>query len=109
MTAQSSNSFADTTAARVLALCLAGCFALILFFNYADDFGNLFNDAEETGLPTISAETAPAESANPKLAACLQQRIGDVDKMKDEGILSDSQYASFRARAEELCYQQNPA
>jgi hypothetical protein len=41
------------------------------------------------------------------LQDCLDQRVGDVDKMKAEGIVNDAQYASFRQRAEELCRAQN--
>ncbi len=109
MTTQTSGSFVDTTAARILALCLALCFAFILFNTYGDEIGKVFSGEPETGLPVTNAETVPDEAANPALAACLQQRIGDVDRMKEEGILSDNQYASFRSRAEELCLQQNPA
>ena len=108
MTTQTGNSFADTTAARLLALCIALFLAVILVYNYKSDFARLFSGSGETGLPVTNVETAPDEAANPALAECLQQRIGDVDKMKEEGILSDAQYASFRARAEELCVQQNP-
>jgi len=109
MPTQASNSFADTKVARLVALCLAAFFAFVLISNYSDDFNRAFSDSPENGLPVTSAETTPEEAANPALAACLQQRIGDVDRMKEEGVLSESQYASFRSRAEELCFQQNPA
>jgi len=109
MTTQTSGSFVDTKAARILALCLALCFAYILYNNYSDEIIVAFSGEPESGLPVTNAETEPDEAANPALAACLKQRIGDVDRMKDEGILSDSQYTSFRSRAEELCLQQNPA
>jgi hypothetical protein len=38
----------------------------------------------------------------------LVQRVGDVDRMKNEGILSEVQYEAFRSRAEGLCRAQNP-
>lgn len=109
MATKTADTFADTKAARLVALCLACFFGFILIFNYGDDFGKVFSNSSDNSLPATSAETSPEEAANPALATCLQQRIGDVDKMKEEGILSESQYASFRSRAEELCYQQNPA
>ena len=71
MATQSSDSFADTTGARILALCLAACFALILLVNYGDDFGILFSGSTETALPVTNTETAPDEAANPALAECL--------------------------------------
>jgi len=62
---------------------------------------------DPANLPANSSDVSSEAVSNPALAACLQQRIGDVDRMKEDGILSDAQYASFRARAEELCVQQN--
>ncbi|MEM9278792.1 MAG: hypothetical protein AAGA76_09470 [Pseudomonadota bacterium] len=107
MATQTQNSFADTVAARLIALCIALLLAIVLVYNYKDDFGTVFSDSSEAGLPVTNTETTPEEAANPALAQCLQQRIGDVDRMKEEGILSEAQYASFRARAKELCIQQN--
>ncbi|MGI9350454.1 MAG: hypothetical protein ACR2O3_02725 [Rhizobiaceae bacterium] len=108
MATQTGTNFSDTPAARLLALCIALLITIVLVYNYKDDFARLFTGSEEAGLPVTNIDTAPDEAANPALAACLQQRVGDVDRMKDEGILSEAQYASFRARAEELCVQQNP-
>ena len=101
-------SFADTTAARLIALCLALLIAIILVYNYKQDFAAMFSDSPTGSLPVTNVDTPQDEAANPALAACLAQRIGDVDRMKEEGILSEAQYASFRANAEELCFQQNP-
>lgn len=109
MTTQASTSFGDSNASRILALCLAAFFTFVLIFNYGNELSSLFSSDEGNQLPVTNVETSPDEAANPALAACLQQRIGDVNRMKEEGILSDSQYASFRTRAEELCIQQNPA
>lgn len=108
MTTQTSNPFIDTGAARIIALCLALFFAFLLIYNYKDDFQKVFSGSDESVLPVTSTDTAPENAANPALAACLQKRIGDVNKMKEEGLLSDAQYTSFRSRAEDLCLQQNP-
>jgi len=105
---QSDASFADTTAARLIAVCLALLIAIILVVNYKQDFVQLFSDAPDGGISVSEAETSIENNANPALAACLAQRIGDVDRMREEGILTESQYSSFRANAEELCVQQNP-
>ena len=54
----------------------------------------------------ISAGEKPEAAANPRLAACLAERVGAVDKMQAEGIVNEAQYAAFRARAEAFCSQQ---
>ncbi len=108
MAAKAQTSFADTISARFIALCIAVLLASILYLNYSDDFQQLFAGETENGLPVTTATISPDEAANPALASCLKQRIGDVDRMKEEGILSDAQYSQFRQRAEELCFQQNP-
>ena len=108
MTTQAERGFLDSIAARLLALCIALGLAIVLVQNYKEDFQRVLSGEQQTsGLPTTSTETSPEEAADPALAECLQQRIGDVDRMKEEGILNDQQFASFRARAEELCIQQH--
>ena len=42
-------------------------------------------------------------SGNPELAACLQERVGAVNKMREDGIIDSTQYDQFRARAESFC------
>ena len=105
-TAEPTNSFADTTMARLLALLIAIMLATLLWMNWSQDFKNLFADDSKTMIPVSSSE--PAKPANPALEECFAQRVGDVDRMKEEGILSDAQYTAFRARAEDLCRAQNP-
>ena len=105
---QSDASFADTTAARLIAVCLALLIAIILVVNYKQDVVQMFSDAPDSAISAGESETSSENNANPALAACLAQRIGDVERMREEGILTESQYSSFRANAEELCVQQNP-
>ncbi|MBO6814946.1 MAG: hypothetical protein JJ891_08785 [Rhizobiaceae bacterium] len=109
MTAQAQRGFVDSIAARLLALCIAIGLSAILFFNYQDDIERLVSGTPSSGLPVTNADTSPDQASNPELARCLQQRIGDVDRMKKEGVLSDTQYEAFRSRAENLCIQQNPS
>ncbi len=99
--------FVDTGAARILALLLALLFAFLLYYHYKDDFVRLASNEVAVGLP--EATTASIADTNPELAQCLQKRIGDVNQMKQDGVLSEAQFSDFKARAEELCYQQNPA
>ncbi len=105
-TAIQTGGFADSIWARLLALLLAVGIGWLLWSNWAQDFQTLF--AGETENTPVISTSEPAKPANPALEECLAQRVGDVDRMREEGILSDTQYGSFRARAEELCRQQNP-
>jgi len=104
--ADQSSGFADSNLARLLALAVAIALALLLWFNWSSDFKLLLADGDNAASTTASSE--PAKPANPALHACLAQRVGDVDQMKKEGILSDAQYGAFRSRAEGLCRAQNP-
>lgn len=106
VTAQRQASFLDSSISRILALILALLLAILLWMNYADDFKNLFAGNEEAK-PAIST-SEPAKPANAALEACLEQRVGDVDRMKEEGILSDAKYEAFKSRAVSLCKAQNP-
>ena len=105
-TAQSKN-FLDKPVARGIALLLAVALGAVLWMNYENDCRRLMAGQQMASPPVVSS-SEPAKPANPALQACLDQRVGDVDAMKSEGILNDAQYAAFRARAEELCRQQNP-
>ncbi|MFK5980444.1 MAG: hypothetical protein QM488_16325 [Rhizobiaceae bacterium] len=104
-TAENSQGFADSSIARIIALILAIAIAGLLFFNWSAEFGGLFSASKE---PSQVSASQPAKEANPALDACLSQRVGDVDRMKSEGILSDAQYAKFKMRAQDLCVVQNP-
>ncbi len=96
----------DSQFARVLALVLAGLIAILFYLNWFHDLVNLF--ASQPAEPQVVEEVIPVEEINPELAACLKQRVGDVDKMQQDGILSDAQYADFKERAIQLCRQLNP-
>ncbi len=104
----STQPFLDTGAARLLALGIAILLAIILAFGWGKEIGQVLSGADQPALPEVVGSDLDLEQANPELAACLQQRLGDVDRMRDEGILSESQYAGFKQRAEDLCYQLNP-
>lgn len=104
-TVENSQGFADTSIARIIALVLAVAIAVLLYFNWSAEISGLFSARTEP--PMVSA-SQPAKEANPALDACLVQRVGDVDRMKGDGILSDAQYAKFKMRATDLCRVQNP-
>ena len=97
-------SFLDTALARLISLVLAGLIAWLIHAQWGPQIAALFEEAKAP----LPAAMAPVSEANPALDACLAQRVGDVDRMKSEGVIDDARYASFRARAEELCRAQNP-
>jgi len=83
----------DRPAARVVALALSAALVALLVYIHRDD---LFGPA------------AGAAPDNPQRAACLDQRLGDVRRMVDEGLIDDGQATLFRNRAEALCHGQYP-
>lgn len=87
--------FLDTPAARALALLVALLAAAVL--------GWLNREAIMGSTPVPVAALA-----NPQLAACLKERVGAVDKMRDESIINERQYSEFRTRAEDYCNAQFP-
>ena len=104
---ETSGEFLDTPIARVLALIIAVAMGALLWMNYSSDFKQLLasESASETQMVSVNE---PAKPVNVELQQCLDKRIGDVDQMKKDGILSEAQYSAFRERAEQLCRQQNP-
>lgn len=92
MAAGKERGFVDGPGARLVALGVILAASAALAYLHRD---TLFP-------PDATQQTA----GNPQLAACLAQRIGAVDKMKAEGVVSDAQYGAFRARAEAFCLQQ---
>lgn len=106
MAATASKSFGDTIFARLIALVLAVVFGAILYLNWGSDIEQLF--AGSAPAIPITAGVTQVETTNTALEACLKQRVGDVDTMKSDGLINDSQYAQFRQRAEDLCRGQNP-
>ncbi len=98
--------FVDSALARIIGLLLALAIAFLLWSNWGGDFSALF--AGDKNDPVMVSASEPAKPANPALQSCLVQRVGDVKKMKADGILSDAQFAAFKSRAESLCRAQNP-
>lgn len=102
------NSFLDSLAARGIALLVALAIGAFMVLTWGDDFQALLAQ-EQDPFETIMAPVGgtPAAEATPELDACLTQRVGDVDRMKSEGIINDAQYEAFRQRATSLCHAQH--
>ncbi|GGB42137.1 hypothetical protein GCM10011316_12570 [Roseibium aquae] len=89
---------------RILALAIAlAALALMLWIGRHDVPGLRTVWA---GLSGSGAEQTG--TGNPELDACLAQRVGDVDKMRDEGVITPAQHQSFKARAVSFCEAQFP-
>jgi len=89
MTGPGGRSFVDGPGARVAAmLVILVCGAALAYLHREALFAS-------GGKPIVTG--------NPRLAACLAERLGAVDRMQAEGIVNEAQYADFRARAEAFC------
>jgi len=95
--------FADSLAARALALLIAAAAAALMVWLGREE------------IPAIRGIASPAPvagkaatSGNPALDACLAERVGDVDKMRQEGIINTAQYETFKARAVAYCQTEFP-
>lgn len=93
-------SAVDSKWARLAALCLAVALAVMFYSLWRDDVVALFGDLTEPQTDMASAD------GDPVLAACLATRIGDVDRMRADGLIGDAQYEAFRSRAVSLCVAQ---
>jgi len=104
--ASAKRSFADTILARLIALLIAVAIGGLFYLYWADDVQRLFAGSGPE-IPIVKQQTE-VKPANAALQSCLENRVGDVENMKAEGVINDAQYTSFRQRAIDLCNAQNP-
>uniref|UniRef100_UPI003BA9C2C0 hypothetical protein n=1 Tax=Stappia sp. TaxID=1870903 RepID=UPI003BA9C2C0 len=103
-TTSPSRSRPDQLTARIAAFALAlGGLALMGWIGF---FG--FAGVALTPFANIVAGSEATASGNPALEACLAERVGAVDSMRRDGVVSDAQYDTFRARAVSYCRAENP-
>lgn len=95
----------DSRGARLVALAVALAALCLMVWLGRDDVP--FVRAVMTSV-TGSAEEAVASSGNPELDACLASRVGDVEKMREDGVINAAQYDTFRGRAVAYCEAQFP-
>ncbi len=53
-------------------------------------------------------DAAADASLNPRYVACRDQRLGDVTKMNDDGVITNQQFQQFSERALATCAGQFP-
>lgn len=92
-------SFLDGAGARLVALAvLLMVLALIVWLN------------REAILPSFLAadpETVPAAESDDPLAHCFEARAAEIDAMRNDGTINDTQAAQFKGRAEAFCAAQH--
>lgn len=110
MTETEDNRFIHSMSARFLALLIGIAILALIVVTWGEDMKKLaasFTDGKELVLVQPVGEER-VKDENPALAACLDERIGDVNQMRDEGVINEEQYQQFSARARALCQAQNP-
>ncbi len=91
----------DTRAARIVALVLAIALAAVFYAVWKEEVSTLFGD-----LTAPEAEGLAVTHEDPAVAACLETRIADVDRMREDGLIDDAQHEVFAERAASLCVAQ---
>lgn len=105
--ADSGNSFIDSGSARLLSLVFAVGLAAVMLVAWGEDMLALMVD-QPPAIPARAVVEQSSEPSNPAREACLQKRLADVDKMRDDGMINDAQHAQFAGRAVALCESQHP-
>ncbi|SOC04197.1 hypothetical protein [Stappia indica] len=96
----------DGAGARIAALAIAaGLAGAMVWIGKVGFAGVAMTPFESSG--TVSA--GMTSSGNPQLDACLAERVGAVDKMREEGLVDAARYDTFRSRAVSYCESQFPA
>jgi len=84
----------ESRGARAAAvLVIVGCLAALAYLN---------RDTITT------ARQPPAPALNPEFVACREARTGQVEKMRADGVINETQFAQFMARAIDTCAGQFP-
>jgi len=104
MTPPPSRGAASDRTGRLVALLISVAALLLMLWIGRNDVPGL-----NTAWATLTGSgQQQASTGNPELDACLVQRVGDVDKMREDAVITAAQYDAFRARAEAFCFAQYP-
>lgn len=105
------NRFIHGKFARIITGLIGVLLLGFIFVRWEDElqaFASSFSDGEKTTLVQQPGAERVSED-NPALAACLEERLGHVKQMQEDGVIGDEQAAAFSQRATALCNAQNPA
>lgn len=87
--------FIDSAAMRfIVALVVMGCIGLLAYLN-------------RDLISTMSRE-AETEKLNPAFVKCRDERVGEVNKMVEDGLIKERAAKTFRERAINTCAGQFP-
>lgn len=87
-------SLLDGRGARLVALVVLLASAALIAYHHRADL-----------LPAAPVAEA---GLNPEFVACRDERVGQVEKMRSDGIIGDAQFETFRDRALAFCTDQFP-
>ena len=94
----------DSRGARVAALVIALCALALMIWLGRNDVPVVRGLMTGLSGPDVQQEG----TGNPELDACLKDRAGAVDKMREDGVINAAQYDTFRGRAIAYCEAQFP-
>ncbi|WP_186389602.1 hypothetical protein [Stappia sp. TSB10P1A] len=95
----------DGRGARIAALAVAVCLAAAMVWIGKVGFAGVAMTPFEGDGPVRAGLAA---GADPRLDACLAERLGAVDQMRRDGLVDAARYDTFRARAVSYCEAQFP-
>lgn len=111
MASAADNRFIHGFGARLIAFVLGFAILVTMWVKWGDEMQELgaFLTGDAARAPIINqAGKQRVTEQNAALTTCLNERIGHVDQMLKDGVISDTQHEQFAARASALCRSQNP-
>ncbi len=91
------SSVLDGRGARIIAgLIVIACAGFLLFVNWHTFFPPPVKNADDDA------------NLNPEFVACRNERLATVEKMKQDGVITDAQFKQFSTRSVETCAGQFP-
>lgn len=98
--------FLDTRLARLIAalVFLIGLGAIVQL-NQSYQARMSAQTPQNSAAPGVAA---PAENLNPDYVKCHDERVGQVQKMFDEGVINQDKLGEFQQRAIDTCAGQFP-
>ena len=94
-------SWLDKGVARLVALAIAVALAALLVLSLGDDVMALAGYGDVEG-EELSPDAQTLE-ADPRINACIAERVGHVERMAADGLIRPDQVADWTARAGALC------
>lgn len=95
----------DGRGARIAALAVAAGLAAAMVWIGKVGFAGVAMTPFESTAPARAGVTT---GGDPRLDACLAERVGAVDQMRRDGLVDAARYETFRARAVSYCEAQFP-